>query len=153
MKYLVIFAAIISIGCSGCFKDPEACKNVTPASEEAAILAYATSQGITATKHSSGLYYQIMNPGSGASPVLSSNVTVTYTGKLLNGTLFDQNLSGIKFLLGNVIEGWQIGVPLIKKGGKIKLIVPSALAYGCNGAGSIPSNSILFFEIDLLDIQ
>ena len=51
------------------------------------------------------------------------------------------------------IEGWKIGIPLIKKGGKLKLIIPSALAYGCNDISGIPGNSILFFDIDLIDVQ
>ncbi len=86
-------------------------------------------------------------------PTSSSKVFVTYTGKLLSGTQFDQSSNVISFFLNQVIEGWQIGVPLIKKGGKILLLIPSAYAYGCNGSRSIPPNSVLFFDIDLIDVQ
>ena len=112
---------------SGCVKNEQACSNVAPASEEAQIQAYATANGIAATKHSSGLYYQVVNPGSGASPSLTSKVFLTYKGQLLNGTTFDQGTdpSRTGWQLKGLIEGWQIGLPLIKKGGKIKLIIPS----------------------------
>ncbi|MEQ1623714.1 MAG: FKBP-type peptidyl-prolyl cis-trans isomerase, partial [Sediminibacterium sp.] len=82
-------------------------------------------------------------------------VYVTYSGKLLNGTEFDKgtNPSLTGWTLNQLIDGWKIGLPLLKKGGKIKLVVPSSLAYGCSGSGSIPSNSPLYFEISLVDVQ
>lgn len=129
---------------------------VTPASEEAQIQSYAAANGITASKHTSGIYYQILEPGSGVTPTVNSTVSVTYTGKLLNGSVFDQRTtSPISFRLSGVIEGWQIGIPLIKKGGKIKLIIPSSYAYACNSIpdAGIPANAILFFDISLLDVQ
>ena len=146
---------VFLISCSGCLDSKQGCVPLTPQSEEAQIVAYASANGITATKHSSGLYYQIITPGSGAAPSLNSKVFITYTGKLLNGTQFDQatNPSTTGWALGSLIEGWQIGLPLIKKGGKIKLIIPSSLAYGCNGAGPIAPNSVLYFDIDLFDVQ
>jgi FKBP-type peptidyl-prolyl cis-trans isomerase len=153
MKYFLILASVLIVSCSGCFKEDKACTSITPAAEESQITAYATANNINAVKHSSGLYYQILNPGTGATPTLSSKVFVTYTGKLLSGTQFDQSTNVISFFLGQVIEGWQIGVPLVKAGGKIRLIVPSALAYGCNERPGIPANSVLFFEIDLVDVQ
>jgi len=52
-----------------------------------------------------------------------------------------------------VISGWQIGIPLIQKGGFIKLIIPSALGYGCRGTGPIPGDAIIYFDIQLLDVQ
>ena len=124
-------------------------------SEEGTITTYAAANGITATRHSSGLYYQIINPGSTVTPIISSKIFVTYTGKLLNGTVFDQqtNSSLTGFFLSQVIPGWQIGIPLIQKGGEIKLIVPSSLAYGCTAQGPIPANSVLYFDIVLVDVQ
>ena len=128
----------------------------TVQSEEGVITAYATANGISATAHSSGLYYQVTNPGSGATPSSGSKVFVKYTGKLLNGTVFDSqtNSSLTGFTVSGLILGWQIGLGLIKKGGSIKLIVPSSLAYGCQGSGAtIPGNSVLYFEIELVDVQ
>ena len=130
---------------------------VSPATEEPQIITYAATKGMVAQKHSSGIYYQIMDPGTGTAPVtLNSKVYITYKGQLLNGSEFDQQLDASKtgWKLGGLIEGWGIGLPLIKKGGRIKLIIPSTLAYGCNGKGeNIPPNSILYFDISLVDVQ
>lgn len=150
-----MMVSFIAVMCTGCFKDNEPCTPVPPADEENVIKAYAAANGINAVKHSSGLYYEIVNPGTGKSASISSKVFITYTGKLLNGQQFDQatNPANTGWVLGQLIEGWQLGVPLIKTGGKIKLIIPSALAYGCNGGGAIAPNSVLFFEVDLIDVQ
>lgn len=153
MKYFFLLASVLIVSCSGCLKDDKGCSNVKPADEQATIVAYASANGINAVKHSSGLYYEVITPGSGATPTVNSTVTVNYTGKLLNGTTFDQSTAPISFKLNQVIEGWIVGIPLISKGGKIKLIIPSSMAYGCNGARTIQPNSILFFDVDLLDVQ
>ena len=141
------------MSCSGCSKQETGCTPVEPKTEEPQIIAYAAKDSIHATKHSSGIYYEIINPGSGAVPTRNSKVSVTYTGKLLDETKFDESTSPVDFYLSEVIEGWQIGIPLIKKGGRIKLIIPSAYAYGCNGSGPIPANSVLFFDVTLTDVQ
>ena len=155
MRYFLMFLSVVIVFCTGCFKKDEACTPVMPSAEENAIKAYAAANGITPFKHNSGMYYQVINAGSGITPNINSRVFITYTGKLLNGTQFDQqtNPASTGWTLGGLIEGWQLGVPLIQKGGKIKLIIPSSLAYGCNGSGPIPANSILYFEIDLIDVQ
>ena len=151
----ILFLSLLLTGAGSCIKDT-GCQDKTVQSEQAAILAYATANGITATAHSSGLYYEITNPGSGATANLNSTVRVNYVGKYVsNGTIFDQTTVAtgpVSFVLGSVIPGWQLGIPLIQKGGSIKLIIPSSFAYGCAGRGSIPSNAILYFEIELLDV-
>ena len=137
----------------GCIKGTD-CTNKTVQSEQSTIVAYAAANGISATAHSSGMYYQVINPGSGPSPTMSSTVVVKYTGKLLDGTVFDtQTATSVTIAMNSVIPGWQLGLPLIQKGGSIKLIVPSSLGYGCTGFGIVPGNSILYFEIDLLDVM
>jgi FKBP-type peptidyl-prolyl cis-trans isomerase FkpA len=98
------------------------------------------------------LYYEIIDAGTGSTPIANSVVTVAYTGKLLNGSVFDQRTYYTEKMSG-LMEGWQIGLPLIKKGGRIKLIIPSSLAYRCNGAPNIPSNSVLFFDVTLIDVK
>lgn len=157
MKKFVLMASVTLVFLAGCAKKEMGCKPVSPQSEEAQIKAYATANSINAVKHSSGIYYEIINPGtSTATPTLYSRVYITYTGKLLTGTLFDEGTDASRtgWALGSLIEGWQIGLPLIRKGGRIKLIIPSSLAYGCNGSGSaIPPNAVLFFDINLIDIQ
>lgn len=134
-------------------KSSQSCTPATVASEEPTILAYAANNGIFATRHTSGLYYEIISQGSGATPSGTSKIFVTYTGKLLDGRVFDSQTDPSKtgWVLNSLIEGWQIGLPLIQKGGEIKLIVPSSLGYGCSNA--LPPNSILYFDVTLVDVQ
>ena len=157
MKRIVLFFSlcIFLFSYTGCVKGSKACVNQTAQSEQAAILAYAAANGIAASAHPSGLYYQVTNPGSGAIPFPTSKVYVTYTGKLTSsGTVFDSqtNSTLTGWVLNTLIPGWQIGLPLLQKGGTIKLIIPSELAYGCRGIGTIPANAILYFEITLVDV-
>lgn len=155
---------LMGIMFSGCLKSDKGCPyretNVTaPASEQAQVEAYLSANNITtAVKHASGLYYQIVTNGSGNAPQLCSTVAVGYTGKLTNGTEFDsQNL--ISFELGRVIAGWQKGLPLIQKGGRIKLYIPPSLGYGGNdirdsfGNIVIPASSILIFDVEIFDVN
>lgn len=153
MKRALFILSLFPLLMSGtsCIKDT-GCRNKTIESEQGAISAYASSTGMTGTTHPSGLYYQVVNPGVGPSPTISSQVKVNYTGKFLDGTVFDASTAPITFPLGEVIQGWQIGIPLIQKGGTIRMVIPSSLAYGCAGRGGITSNTILFFEVQLLDI-
>ncbi|MBL7732310.1 MAG: FKBP-type peptidyl-prolyl cis-trans isomerase [Chitinophagaceae bacterium] len=155
MKKVLLASLVVSMlaGSPSCIKD-ETCRNKTVESEQAAIQTFATNNGITGAFHSSGIYYQVMNPGSGFTPSTSSKVFVTYTGKFMNGDQFDTGTTPAEgWVLGTLIPGWQIGLPLIQKGGTIKLIIPSSLAYGCTGRIGIPGNSILYFEITLNDVQ
>lgn len=128
---------------------------VKPEAEEPTILAYANANGITATKHSSGLYYQVITQGSGPTPNLNSKVWVTYVGKHMDGTIFDQSTATpYNSYLRDLIEGWQIGLQLIQKGGHIKLIIPSSLAFGCAvNSNVIGSNEVVFFDVQLIDVQ
>ncbi len=153
MNNLLLIACLLIISFSRCSKNETGCMPVKPETEEPKIIAYAAADSMHVSKHSSGIYYEIIDPGSGLTPTLNSELSVTYTGKFLNGTKFDEATNPINFNLNRVIEGWQIGLPLIKKGGRIKLIIPSAYAYGCNGSGSIPPNSALFFDVSLIDVK
>lgn len=147
-----LFALIILI--SGCSKS-KTCEPTPPSSESLAILSYAAANSMNVTAHSSGLYYEIITPGSGTVPITTSRIKITYVGQLLDGTEFQRmdTPNHPAWELGGLIEGWQIGIPLIQKGGRIRLLIPSALAYGCQQYGPIPGNSILFFDIGLVDVQ
>lgn len=105
----------------------------------------------------SGLQYIIIKPGTGKSPTVKDTVVAHYRGTLLNGKEFDSSYSRKEpatFPLGNVIKGWQEALPLIKEGGKMKIFVPSNLAYGQNGAGGlIGPNATLIFDIELVSVQ
>ncbi|MES2776294.1 MAG: FKBP-type peptidyl-prolyl cis-trans isomerase [Bacteroidota bacterium] len=151
----VTIASFLFLGSSCNKSEVVPCTAAEPSTEEAAILAYATLKNYTVLKHSSGIYYQIVNPGTGNTPTATSNVRVQYTGKLLNDSQFDANTTpgGVSFNLSGVIQGWTIGIPLIKSGGVIRLLIPSKYGYGCTGSGgSIPANSPLYFEVSLLAV-
>ena len=151
MKNFFLMACVIIMSCVGCAKEEKGCTPVSPEAEDVKMKAYAIANGITAVKHSSGLYYEVMDSGTGVTPTKNSNVTATYVGKFLDNKIFDQGTAD--FPLSGVIEGWTIGIPLIKKGGKIRLIIPSALAYGCTGRPGIGPNEVLYFDVTLVDVK
>jgi FKBP-type peptidyl-prolyl cis-trans isomerase FkpA len=128
---------------------------VASAAEIATMKTWLDANSLTYTQHPSGLFYRIVTPGSGTVPGVCSDVTVKYIGKTTTSTTpFDQNTTGVTFTLGQLIAGWQIGIPLIQKGGSIILYIPPTLGYGSAGAGaSIPPNSYLVFTIDLVNVQ
>lgn len=104
----------------------------------------------------SGLQYEVLSAGTGASPKATDVVKVHYEGKLIDGTVFDSSLQRgepVEFPLNGVIPGWTEGVQLMKVGSKFRFVIPSALAYGPQGAGPIPPNSVLVFVVELLDIK
>jgi FKBP-type peptidyl-prolyl cis-trans isomerase FkpA len=152
--YSLLFAIIIVL--SACKKNNTTSVDATAqaATDDAAIQAYIKTNNITAIKDVSGLYYQIITQGIGSNPVATSVVQVNYTGKLIDGTVFDSTTKNSSSLaLNNTISGWQIGLPLLKTGGRILLLVPSGLGYGATANGSIPANSVLVFTIDLLSFK
>ncbi len=120
----------------------------------ARIQEYLDDNGLTAQSTDSGLHYIIEEPGEGPQPNASSTVTVDYRGYYPSGNVFDQSSeAGISFNLSNVIEGWTEGIQLFKEGGKGTLFVPSGLAYGPEGNANIGGNAVLFFDIELLDVE
>ncbi|MBI2282759.1 MAG: FKBP-type peptidyl-prolyl cis-trans isomerase [Bacteroidetes bacterium] len=157
LSVLVLSMVLLNLSCGK--SDTSGCQPASIASEKAQMVAYCTANGINYTESSSGLLYEIIAPGSGLAPVSTSIVSAVYTGKLLNGTTFDATANPVSFSLSGVIDGWKIGLPLIKKGGRIKLVIPSALAYSCtgskNGAGQyvINPNEPLFFDVTLTDVR
>lgn len=123
--------------------------------EDKLMRDFITAKNITAIKDPSGMYYQIITPGTGASITSSiASLQVSYTGRYLTGSIFDQAATGSPITLGinNVIEGWKIGVPLIKEGGKIRLLIPSRLAYADRPPSGIPLNAVLDFDIELVKV-
>jgi FKBP-type peptidyl-prolyl cis-trans isomerase FkpA len=131
--------------------DPCALK--APQSEINAVQDYLTNNGIVATQHCSGMFYTIDVMGTGATPTVCSNLSVTYEGKLTNGSVFDATSTPVAFNLSGLIPAWQSGLPLIKAGGTIHLYVPPTLGYGNQQVGPIPPNSILVFRVDVIGVQ
>lgn len=110
-----------------------------------------------AKKTNSGLVYEVIKEGSGKKPAATDTVEVHYHGTLTNGVVFDSSVKRnkkISFPLNRVIKGWTEGLQLIKEGGKIKLVIPSALAYGNAGAPpTIPGGATLIFEVELFKVN
>ncbi len=114
----------------------------------------AKKEGIKTTP--SGLQYQIIKAGSGPKALLTNTVVTHYTGTLMDGKVFDSSIERGKpasFILNNVIRGWQEGIQLMSAGARYRLFVPADLAYGLNSPASIPPNSILIFDVELLEIK
>ena len=112
------------------------------------------NEGVKET--ASGLQYKVITEGTGAKPSKTSVVKVHYTGKLLDGTVFDSSVQRgepIDFALNQVIPGWTEGVQLMTPGSKYEFYIPSDLAYGDRGAGNaIPPGAALIFEVELLAV-
>ena len=157
----LLFFVTVSLLISSCLKSPTSSCTFTdstlvaPAAEVTALQNWLTANNHpNAILHSSGFFYEITTPGTGTTaPGICSTVLVKYVGTLTNGTQFDSNTTGTAFALGQLIVGWQKGIPLAKKGGTINLFIPPSLGYGANQAGIIPPNSNLVFTIQLIDFQ
>jgi FKBP-type peptidyl-prolyl cis-trans isomerase FkpA len=149
---LLIILAALTIGLASCKKAATAFNATKQAAiDDAAIQAYIKSHNIDSVqKTSSGVYYKVLTPGTGAYPTINSSINVNYQGSLLNGTIFSPE-SSINGPIGEFIKGWQIGVPYINTGGTILLLIPSASGYGDSSPGAaIPVNSVLIFNITLV---
>ncbi|HFC00301.1 MAG TPA: FKBP-type peptidyl-prolyl cis-trans isomerase [Phaeodactylibacter sp.] len=113
----------------------------------------AKKKGVGSTP--SGLQYEILKEGTGKKPSASDRVTVHYEGKLLDGTVFDSSYKRNEpatFALQQVIKGWTEGLQLMKTGAKYRFYIPAKLAYGEGGQRGIPPNSLLIFDVELLQI-
>ncbi len=117
------------------------------------IQEYLEKNNIEATKDSTGIYYIITAEGFGVHPTVYSTIEVNYKGYLTNDTIFDDTEGvPVTFNLSTLIKGWQIGIPMLKEGGKGTFFIPSKLGYGGRETYNIPANSVLIFEIHLLDV-
>jgi FKBP-type peptidyl-prolyl cis-trans isomerase FkpA len=143
ISYLALFLVSVFFA-SSCSKEDQ------QEIDQQLIEDFILEHDLDADSTSSGLYYVIDEPGSSEHPTLSDVVTVSYVGFLLNGDIFDSQPNAV-FPLTGVIAGWQEGIPLFGKGGKGLLIIPSHLAYGDRQLSGIPANSVLAFEINLVD--
>ena len=123
-------------------------------SGEAFLAENAKKDGVTVT--ASGLQYRVITEGAGDAPKATDTVKVHYEGRLISGDIFDSSIARgepVSFPLNGVIPGWSEGVQLMKVGSKFEFTIPSALAYGPSGTGPIPPNSVLVFDVELLEIN
>ncbi len=150
MKKLLILGSLAFL-LHGCGKDSDNCSytetNATATASEISYLqAYAATNYPAAVQHSSGFFYEISTPGTGATANICSNVTVKYSlYNIATGVKLEENTTGVTFSLGGLIPAWQKGIPLIKEGGSIMLLVPPSLAY--------KDGVYLRFYIQLLAVQ
>ncbi len=171
-KVLVMaMAALFMLGMASCGNNADANKNVETNTEEVAeenveikdnltigrefLEENAKNDSVTVTE--SGLQYMVLKEGNGAKPGPTDEVTVHYTGRLLDGTVFDSSVDRgepATFPLNRVIPGWTEGLQLMSEGSKYRLFIPSELAYGEKGAGNdILPNSTLIFDVELIKVN
>ncbi|HLF47211.1 MAG TPA: FKBP-type peptidyl-prolyl cis-trans isomerase [Chitinophagaceae bacterium] len=166
-KVLFVFSFVFVL--TGCKKEETACQfsagsSVAPANEKSMVTSYLSTNNISNAVElgNSGMYYVIDVAGSGNKPGQCSFLNVKYIGKYQDGTVFDQTSGSntAAFTLGQLIEGWKRGVPLIGAGGKIRLYIPPTLGYGpagvfnsSTGNYTIPPNAMLIFEVELVSIS
>jgi FKBP-type peptidyl-prolyl cis-trans isomerase FkpA len=148
---MACFVAIVyAAGCGKSFDNQASCTGPKAYLDTPQLSAFAKKYGITPVVDTSLLYYQIIVPGSGASPTASSKVFVHYVERLMDGSYIDSTVTSTRYSMDSLIKGWQYGLPKIKSGGRIKLLLPSALGLSCLGnGGSIPANAPLYFDIYL----
>ena len=152
MKFLNIMALVIIATFMVACGDDESPALVDNATQ---IQTYIAANNLNALEvDDTGLYYVVSKEGDGEFPTIEDEVTVHYHGTFLDGSVFDSSVireEPATFPLSRVISGWQIGIPKFSRGGAGKLIIPSNLAYGTNGVAGIPGNSVLIFDVELID--
>lgn len=149
MKYLFPLL-LLAIAFSACKKKDA--KNQAE-EDEKIIKQYISDHGLNAIATGSGLYVVIDAPGTGMACTSTSTVRVAYSGYYTGGSVFDQSASsGVQFNLQNVIKGWTEGIPYFKEGGSGKLLIPSALGYGPEGNSNIAGNTVLIFDVELIEV-
>ena len=164
MRILLLCVLTGSIFFNSCLKKDSGCSytdvnTVALTTETELLKTYLDSAGITAKKDWRGFYYSISNAGAGDTARPCSQITVSYKGWLTDGKIFDQQANAVFTSLGSLIDGWREGMPLVKEGGRILLYIPPSLGYGpktlTDNAGNtvVPANSIIIFDINLVNVQ
>lgn len=173
---ILMIAGLVTVLFSSCEEDCENLRGECPeeqlAEDVQLIEQYLEDNNLTAERLTSyDLYYIIEEQGTGEEPENGQNISVNYVGKFLDGKVFDTSIESVardadiysenrtyepfSFTLGQrqVILGWDVGMKLVNEGGKAILILPSYMAYGPRGSGSIPANTVLLFEVELVSIN
>jgi len=133
---------------------PAKAGDLSPQANSAFLAANAAKPGVVTRP--SGLQYRVLKAGHGRTPKSTDMVRVTYSGHLIDGTVFDQTQPGqiAEFPAGKLIAGWVEALSLMKEGDRWELVIPANLAYGERGApGAIPPNQALVFEMELIAVK
>jgi FKBP-type peptidyl-prolyl cis-trans isomerase FkpA len=145
---LLLLIAIVTI--SSCKEEDDGPNQA--AIDDELIKQYVTDHQLDGKYTVNGLYYVILEDGDGNFPYSSAIIKVSYKGYFLDGKAFDEGYLSATPLNG-LILGWQDGIRRIDRGGRIKLVIPSRLAYGDQTSGNVPANSVLVFDITLHDFE
>ncbi|WP_294290029.1 FKBP-type peptidyl-prolyl cis-trans isomerase [uncultured Sphingomonas sp.] len=109
------------------------------------------AQGVTQT--ASGVQYSVLSAGDGAKPTPSDTVRIAYIGRLTDGTVFDRSAKPVDFGVSDVVPGFSEALQLMPVGARYRVWIPPTLGYGARGAGPIPGNAVLVFDIELLAVN
>ena len=154
MKKLLLFApALFLMSCGG---ETEEEKDYIETEYDKQSAEYLEGEDWEPVREDNGLYIYTEIEGEGMKPGLQDYLTLNYEGYLLDGTVFDGTggeAVTFPFPMESLIKGWQQGIPHFGKGGKGKLIIPPDLGYGSRASGPIPANSVLVFDIELIDFS
>lgn len=161
MRTVVLCAVLAVVGCDKKAADtPDAgAAQGAPAAAPASTIETTTfdpSLGVdlaTMTKMPNGLYYKDLVVGTGTLAEVGKSVTAKYAGMFPDAKGFDQGEYTFPAGGGQVIRGWDEGIPGMRVGGKRLLVIPSELGYGANGSGPIPPNAVLVFNVEVLDVK
>jgi peptidylprolyl isomerase len=160
MRQLLPFlsACVLLLVVSACGEEEQQQRD--PSMGDPANVQFAPSLGVdlaAMNRSESGLYTQDLVVGTGAEATLDRGIIVHYSGWMPDGTLFSTTRGeerGVRFTLDKyLIKGWQEGIVGMKEGGTRRLVIPSSLAYGEKGQGSIPPHMVLIFEVELLSLR
>ncbi len=116
------------------------------------ILEYLEKHELDYQEVESGVFVVIEEEGTGGYPSENSTVKLNYTGTLLNGDVFDSG-EGSNIYLPGAVQGFSIGIRQFRRSGEGKILIPSALGYGSYATGSIPRNSVLIFDVKIIDFN
>lgn len=119
---------------------------------DAEIASYVKKNKLDMEQSESGLYYKVHEEGEGAPIRQTAILSAIYTGRLLNGEVFDEQKTPMELTLSNLIHGWREVVYYLRPGGKATIIVPPQLGYGKQKLPKVPENSILIFDIEIVDV-
>jgi len=151
---LVAFFAMTTVLITSCGKDKAGYwdQDMQNEADRQLIDEYVAENNLEGSFTQSGLYYVIADTGGVDKPTSSAKISVHYKGNYLDGTILDEgNLSDT--YLSNLIAGWQEGIKLIGKNGKIKLIIPSYLGYGHTPQNGVRADAVIVFDIELIDFS
>lgn len=152
-KMFLFVSLFLGIIFTGCLKTSEQkpCTPIPVEQEKTVMQKFATDNGFTMTTDPSGLMYEVLTQGTGVSITTNTNIKMKYIGKNMNGQKFDEGTTTEFYPVRNFIVGFQLGLLKLNGGGKIRIITPSSLAYGC--ANMELKNQPLFFEVEVTEAQ